>query len=292
MKIAVIANCQCQPIAKSLASIFGMDCVIAIPIHLYGTKHFELPAKKFYEFTQGGDCVILTFQNAATFGSFSSENLKATYDKVFTITNIYFTGIHPDITYVGDRGGRLQSPVGDYHSRLVLHSYLTGRSVRQCLERFTGQEYRNVGFFEEYDKSAMELMKRDLFNSIPFAKRFLEIIKEQPSLYTINHPTGYVFQEFTQLIIEKLSIKHPKFPYAMLPNYLANSVWWPIYPEIADMHGLKYSTPMLFKQPDNIGGRHLSLIDFIASSYNRYSRYDLRLRGTRQADNLIAQWGI
>lgn len=291
MKVVVVANCQVQPIAKSLASICGVDQVIAIPIHLHGTKHFDLPAKEFYEITQADDCVILTFQNSARFGDFSSDSLQAIHHKVFTITNIHFTGIHPDITYIGDRGGRLQSPIGDYHSKLVLHSYLTGRSVKQCLERFQGKEYEAVGYFDEYKKSAMELINRDQGNSIQFSKCFLEIIKEHPSLYTINHPTGFVFQEYTNLIAEKLGLNFVKFPHVMLPNYLANSAWWPVFDELAETHGLKYKSPMVFKQPDALGGKLIVLEEFVHASYKLYDKQSDRLRNARQALEILERWG-
>ena len=64
------------------------------------------------------------------FGDIRSERLRKKYGSRFRqYTNLYFTGYHPDLTYYGDRGVRLQSAMGDYNSRIALISYLQGVSI-------------------------------------------------------------------------------------------------------------------------------------------------------------------
>jgi len=274
-----------------LATIPGVKSVLSVPIHLYGTKRFEKPHEEFLRIADDGSYIILTFANSEIFGDFSTNCLKNRFGNVFNITNIYFSGLHPDITYVGDRGGRLQSPIGDYHSKIVLHSYLTDRSAQQCRERFCGTEYSTIGYFDDYPKSADELLARDERNEIAFGRFFLDVVKKHPSLYTVNHPTGYVFQEYTCFIARRLGLKCVRFPIPMLPNYLANSAWWPIYPEIAEEHRLEYRTPMVFKQPDVLGGRMIGLDEFVNRSYENYDKQAERVRKTGQALKLLETWG-
>src|SRR5690606_37367728 len=116
-------------------------------------------------------------------------------------------------------------------------------------------------------------------------------IKLEPSLYSVNHPTSLVFQEYINFIAQKLNLDYIRFPIGYLPNNLAYSAWLPIYPEIAEENGLQYSSPMVFKQSDTIGGKFLRLDDFVEKSYEIYKEQDKRLRHLRQSQALLDTWG-
>jgi hypothetical protein len=204
------------------------------------------------------------------------------------MTNIYFSGLHPDITYIGDQGGRVSSPIGDYHSKIVVHSYMKGKSIDDCLMMFNGNNYEKLGFFAEYDNSALTLIERDKDNDIAFGDIFMDKIKNHCSLYTVNHPTPYIFQEYICIIAEYLGINSQRLLIEMLPNYLANSAWWPIYPEIAEQHELNYKMPMLFKQPEFMGGKLMNLKEFIQGSYEIYNKFEHRLHNSRQVTLLMS----
>lgn len=291
MKIIIIANCQVLPLIKGLSFLTDVKYTLGLPIHLFGTKHFDKPKESFDELVKEDDFIILTFNNSAQFGEFATTKLKETYKNVITMTNIYFSGLHPDITYIGDRSGRISSSIGDYHSKIIIHSYMTGKSTDDCLALFNGANYKKLGFYSEYANSTSALLERDKENNITFGKYFMTLLKERPSLYTVNHPTPYIFQEYLCVIAEYLGIRTQRLPLEMLPNYLANSAWWPVYPEIAEQHSLNYQMPMVFKQPEAMGGKIMSLNEFVAHSYDLYNKSKERLYNSRQVVALMDTWG-
>lgn len=290
MKIAIIANCQTQPLAKALSMLNNVDTVVTVPTHQYGTKHFDKPEEAFKCLIQDTNTVVLSYNHGPKFHGYETRLLKQQIPQFYTLTNIYFSGLHPDIVYVGDQGGRIQSPLGDYHSKIILHSFLTGRSPSDCLARFHGNEYEQLGFYQEFRKAETELHDRDKGLDIPFAEKFISLLKETPCLYTVNHPTPIVFQEYVLVIAQHLGLKAWRHPIEVLPNYLSHSTWWPVYDEIAEAHGLKYRMPLTFKQPDVLGGKLMDLKQLIDRSYQIYEKTSNRLVGNRQISGLFANF--
>jgi hypothetical protein len=287
MKIIVIANCQVESIVKLLKTSIDVESVVGIPIHLYGSNYFEKAKQDYLNAINDPDYNLLTFiKNENLYKEFSLDVLRNKHPNLLTMTNIFFSGLHPDITYLGDRGGRIISPLGDYHSKIILKSFLLGLSVESCLDRFNELVYEEMGFFDEFEKSSLELLERDKNIDIAFGSIFMELVRHEPSLYTFNHPTGFVFQEYVDLIGKKIGINIKKFPFAMQPNPLSSSTWWPIYNEIAEKHCLKYRTPLLFKKPDSLGGGVIDLGEFIRQSYRIYANESPRLKQSRQANAL------
>ena len=123
MKIAIIANCQTQAISNYMRIISGCSEIVNVPAHLLGTEQYNKALTNLKEIVNDENAVIFTFNLGERFGEISTLKLKAVAKaKVFTITNLFFSGFHPDITYLGSMGKRILSPLGDYHSKIVLNS--------------------------------------------------------------------------------------------------------------------------------------------------------------------------
>jgi len=291
VKICVIANCQVQPIVKGLSALADVEKIVGLPIHLFGSPFFQKPQEKFRTLVESHDVTVLSFLLGDRFGEYETRKLKQAMPRLLTVTNVYFSGLHPDITYIGGQGGRLQSPLGDYHSKIILHSFVTSRSKSDCLERFSGKVYEKLGMFDEFEKSKNELIGRDIGIDFPFGKIFLEMVKERPSLYTVNHPTAFVFQAYIIYLAGLLGLRAHCMPLEILPNYLADTAWWPVYNEIGEYHSVQYSMPMVFKQPDNLGGKFIDLEELIDRSYVDYARMGKRIRSSTQVQTIIEEWG-
>jgi hypothetical protein len=287
MKILLIANCHVEPLGWFLSAHHDVEKILTIPIHLAGTKHFERYKNEFENSYDPDEYVVLTFHNNDSHGKFSFKELSSLNSRVYSITNLFFNGLHPDITYFGSLGRRIESPLGDYHSKIILYSYLSNRSTDICIKSFNQKFYEDFKYFDEYGDSSNKLIRRDSINSIKFAEEFLEMVKQTPSLFTVNHPVGNIFQEFSIFIASKLGLNLKRWPISMIPNHLSNSAWWPIYPEFSDHFLLKYKTPFIFKQPINLGRRFLSLEDFVLSSYKIYSDNDSIVRAAKLPDSLL-----
>lgn len=271
MKIAIIANCQGFPLQKVLATFPEVTDVVSLPIHLYGTQHFALAENKFKALLMDANATILTFPINERFKEYSTSHLRLKGGKLLTMTNIFFSGLHPDITYVGLQAARLSSPIGDYHSKIIIESFIAGRKPSECIKLFNEKEFEARGYFDEYGRSGAILLTKDESLDVKFAAKFLKLLKNEPALFTVNHPTGLVFEAYRALIAEQFGLtQYPAFPPHYFQNPLANSAWWPVFPCLAERHGLSYRTPILFRQPEQIGGRFFTLEEFVNRSYAIY----------------------
>ena len=290
MKVGIIANCQAMPLAKALLAIKEVTTVVALPIHHYGASQFVKADNEFKELIKDPDAIILSYDISEEYGEYQTSILKNKLKNFYTLTNIFFSGLHPDITYVGDRNGRMTTCLGDYHSKIILHSYLMGYSATDCESRFCATEYEKLGYFDTFEQSANNLRNRDLTIDIAFAENFIALLAETPCLYSTNHPTAIVFQEFSAMIASFLGLQTWRYPAELLSNPLASGCWWPVYNEIAEKHHLKYRTPIIFKQPEHLGGKQIELKSFINLSYQQYSAIGNRLRNGRQAIDIMEQF--
>lgn len=220
------------------------------------------------------DWRVLSFNLSDNFERIQTAKLKAVLgDRLTRFTNVHFSGLQPDITYVGGMGQRVSSAMGDYHSKILLGSYVSGLNVEDCLRLFNGNFYEKLGYYNEYENSAKQLIERDELCDVKFSENFLGMAREIPVLYTLNHPTGAVVLALAEMLAASQNIDYASFAPAFFQNHLSNSIIWPIYNEIAEHLGLKYRTPQYFAVSKGVGQRLLSRVEFVQKSYETYAGF-------------------
>jgi hypothetical protein len=283
MDIIVIANCQAWLITQMLRSVPGISVVRNIDINTLGTEQYQAGIEACL--AAPSDTLIVSHSLSDMFGALGTESLRKAGKNVLTMTNVYFTGVHPDITYIGGFQGRVKSPTGDYHSKLVLASYLMGFSQADCAGFFRADIYEKAGYFAEFAKSSAELRRRDEKTDIKFAETFLRLVVQQPALMVVNHPTLSVADAQARSIIDHAGGNYIAFPPAFMHNTLAENAWWPVFPEIAEEHRLQYQTPLTFKLPKV--AIPITLQEFIAGSYEAYEAGDAQIKAAVQSPGLL-----
>lgn len=272
MNIIILANCQVQPLAHFLEMHPDIQSVIQIPLHLKGTDHYINPIRTIEESEK--KFTVLQFPESIDALDFS-ENAKAKFDAVVNFTNIYFTGLHPDATYLGGMGKRFLSPVGDYHSRITYLSYVKGLTIAECMQKFTSETYEKLGYYNQWDSSSSELINRDVKNDVKFAEEFLDITSSDLSLLTFNHPTALVFNKLGNRLLNFIGLKKMPLPIESQPNFLATNTFWPVYENLDLSKRIKYTTPFIFKAADNLGKKIYRLDQFISQSFQNYDSFGI-----------------
>ena len=117
--IAIIGNCQSAPLARVLAGQPGLNVKYHLDINNKGGPLFTEQVPLIIAEAREGRLAVVTHPLKTSFGELSSANLQQ-LPVVRTYTNIYFEGLHPDITVLGAFQARLRSPIGDYHSSIVV----------------------------------------------------------------------------------------------------------------------------------------------------------------------------
>lgn len=291
MKLLVISNCQVQPLVTSLGGLSAFESVNGLPIHLMNTAHFTQPKKTFDDVLAADPrTTIISIPLGPEWGDLATSALRKNYPNVLTINNLYFSGLHPDITYLAELNGRVASPLGEYHSKLVLYAYLSGLSLAQCLGLFSKATFERAGYFDTFGKSSNELIAREHDVDIKFGDHFLSRVREMPMLFTFNHPTAFCIFHWVKHIASYFSISYPNDWFGFEENQLSSNVWWPVYPAIAAYHRCHFSGSLLFRCERRMGGRFLDLPEFVKVSYSIYSKHHDAVGQSRQALRVIKEF--
>lgn len=270
--VTVVANCHCLPLADAFALCSPNVMTDFIDVNFASMPIFI----EKIEALASGDQLVFTQPISATHGLLATQALRGRLgtQAVLTFTNVHFAGLHPDITYLGAMGSRKPSFFGDYHSKLALFAFVTRRSLAECFYLFAMSTYEAVGYFDAFDQSAAELRLREETCDIRFAETFLGMVREQPTLFTMNHPSSAVFLELAGALARHAGLAYRKMESPFFLNHLANSYIWPIYNEIAEHNGLAYRTPPYFVNLASRSSRSYSLQEFLAGCYAAYAATD------------------
>jgi hypothetical protein len=178
------------------------------------------------------------------------------------------------MTYIGAMNRRVPGYFGDYHSKLILFSFCAGRSQEECLALFNGQTYERVGYYGYYAASAEELRQRDHACDVKFAENFLKMVPRDVTMYTFNHPSGWVFLRLADAMAGHAGFRYVRHGLPCFTNHLSSNYIWPVYPEIAEHHKLAYRHGMHFIRAASRGPRTVDLAAFIAGCYAAYEQAD------------------
>ena len=279
----IISNCQSQPIMHTL-SLFCRDIAFTdFGVHFIPPEERQKGISDFVERAKDEYDVILPIPLSDEFGPLSRERIKDTFrgKRVGVITNFYFSGLHPDLTYIGGLSRRIGGALGDYHSKIALMGYLHGLPADSTLALYCDETYQELGYYDEYEESLAELRRRESEVDIPFADEMAALIPQDLCFFSVNHPTSFLIAAYAEKIagwLEEKGVSErtdcPRNPVYFV-NYLASTGIFPVYPEIASRFGLNYSGSYLFKPltPGNNPVCHLDLAEFVEEEYAAYGAF-------------------
>jgi len=268
--VFVVSNCQTLPIAKGMEKAFG-DIQVRQASYLMGMQKLETEIEKI-----SGDFYLVSSMQE----SFLEIFLNKYSDRVrhiVRIPEIYFPAFHPDQTYVQDRQDLvLKSPIGDYHSKIILFSFLQKLTEEECIRLFNSKTFENVGYFQAWESSVKELVRR--FGSsdldIEIMEKFLS--GNQVFMNSFNHPNAGIINALTDAILSKLHPEgaHDRIGQVPRHDYLYGpGLVYPVFPEIADLFG-EDGQIIFWKE----NGHLLNLDNFVLESYRMYTNYRQNLR--------------
>ncbi|MDE2318370.1 MAG: hypothetical protein KGK02_01570 [Rhodospirillales bacterium] len=254
-RAVVISNCQCFPLAAWL-TVLSADKVFDFwGVHVIDPTQRENAIKAFVDKAKIEYDLILSIPLSEDFLGLSSEHIADTFSgiPVILVSNIYFAGFHPDQTYIGGLNQRVAGPLGDAHSKLAIHGFMTGQTVDQTLRLFCSETYEKLGYFNEFVLSFNELTKRDAIVDVPVTRYLKETLKTNLCFYSFNHPTSLVFSVYAAGIIQHLAslglVQPSNLPAdeSLCAENLAANIIFPVYPEIAAYHRVPHIGSYAFK---------------------------------------------
>lgn len=237
MKIVVAGNCQAMPLKRVLLDVLDDAEVSAYTIHSANDKI----GKKFTNEIKKAD-LVLSFKISDRFRlkDFRPDVVRTNAEDRFkSITNLFFSGYHPDYSYVNDElGQRVIGVLGDYHSRICIIGCLLGIPSNSIVAAMVSKDVGSeLGYSLAFSRSLRELTTRDEGIDIGYAERLMNIAKREELFLTFNHPKNYVFYDYVYHILDTLSIPYRKvLPYSFAES-LGDGPALSVHPLVSDLLG-------------------------------------------------------
>ena len=166
------------------------------------------------------------------------------------VPTIVFPAFHPDIVYIAHTGRNFGSPMGDYHSALIVYGFARGFSVDEIVSLFRAEVFAKVGYLDGWFGARDGLLAMSRGHGLDLDRLFAGWMRRGCFMHTINHPKLFVMEDLAREALLRAGLPaRPARCEDLLPDPLSGSVW-PVYPEIAARYGVPGGTT--FKPP--LGG--------------------------------------
>lgn len=278
MNLVVLANCQNVTLASLLKRCLGER------FDVVGISHTQIGSPEAKSKIRTAD-IVITQPLSQRFGEHAADRMKARLgDRCCVVPALFFRGYFPDLAYVGDETNRVRSPIGDYHSAIVLAAFLAGRNVSDTVLLLDDESlHLRAGLLEVAERSLNELREREKSCDVQVAEFIGSEFRQHPLFLTTNHPTAYMFKHLAALILERLDLPGKARLAAIRPdvinnNLLAGSVAR-ISPVTIRTQALQFSQP-LYLQPGEKAGA-LNKSEFIQRSFKLYQAQPRRRLAAR-----------
>jgi len=202
----VIGNCQAIPISSMIESktkkIHIDDTIIA---HAY--IHNDL----LYKILDNTD-IIITQNISEKFHGINTSSLQYKYkEKIIKILNLYYTGFHADWCYFPLVNGiRLRGPMGDYHNKTIIKSFIEGANTHEALNRYLSPLYNEI-YTDDPKKSLKILKEKEKSVDIKMVDFLYNEVDRIVCFHTFNHPKKYILNEEINRILNFIKIPITEF---------------------------------------------------------------------------------
>lgn len=265
ISIALIGNCQVSSFAR-LAAAALPDAALTIvsleKVKRDGTMDAAAAAAAACDhvFTQPVD--------HPSFGALRTSELELRLKREPTLyPKVLFRGFHPDCVSVAGQGRMINSPTGNYHSDILIGSFLSGLSVSDALGHFNLSAYRKLRYFEEFESSDERLRQDFATLGYDAAGLARDWMASGCFMYSYNHPALHVMGTVFQLAMARAGFE-TDVDISGLEDVLARASQWPVYPEFAEQLGV--DGRYVFRSSVKDGPFELELEEFARRSYEIY----------------------
>jgi hypothetical protein len=229
------------------------------------------------------------------FGVFAADKIAASLSNVIPFPPFVFFGFHPDMTSLPDPyRSRFPAPIADYHSKLAITGFVTGRSVSQTLGLLNPLVFGKLGYFDAFNQEIAATVSMFRLYHMDIAPCFARWREFGCFMHTPNHPMPLVLSDLMRIALATAGI--PSDPAANLdgiPDELANHSRAPVYPSIAARLGVPGSTDFSpVRSPDAQSAPVMPAAEFIQACFQIYTQVPpralLEASGVERARTMLA----
>jgi len=273
-RLAVIGNCQS----------FGVAYAMKLLDPTAQVDHYSAIGKSFVNIDRL-TAVLSTYDHVFSHDfpqglikGGDSRELVRRLERALLFPTLNFAAFQPDLVYLLDstRGDRpLDGPLRPYHSALAVFAFRIGLPVEAANALFNANVFETVGYFDVWSPAAAEFLENARGYGLDLSAELMSWSRRGVFMYSIVHPKPFVLADIARRLFAKAGLKAKN---DNLDDYaiddLARSEIFPVYPEIAELYGVRGS--YLFKRgnfhiSDGVG-EFRTLPQFLAACYAVYKR--------------------
>lgn len=276
LKFAVLGNCQMGHVTRCLQAFVGGEWPTNEWVNLDVLNSMVDGRRDLNEYFARYDKVFI---QPLTW-NYIESHYRHHRHKVVLYPNVEFFGYHPDSVYVdvGVPYNHLVGPCGHYQSTIALLAWKCGLSASDALKLYTRTTYSRLGFFD-YWKIARDLLLGEGERAGLPLQDFVERWSRSGCfMHSINHPKLFVIADVVLALLrrEGIATLADDTSIRFVRDYLADSVVWPVYPEIAERFGVAGSYTFKLSSPHIQSDQPiltLGLKEFVELSYAAFSAH-------------------
>jgi len=261
-KIVILGNCQSGPLETLLRHRGGVKHIKSYLEHSLNKETLNDADLREIE---SADLIISQPLLSESFGPLETKKLTGSRKNVLIIPNLYFTGMHPELVYVGSSKNRLKSQLDEYHSAIAIAAFFAGLSVKETISLYRSREFfEDCGFFDEWQESLREYLLREYVCDISLFKYLQGKAKRDLMFYTVNHPALPLLAQLASAILELFDIQ-PNWQTAIRDEFKF-LVIYPVWTPLVGYYGLG------FQNNDNfyVKNRPISLEKYLNLTFKDY----------------------
>jgi hypothetical protein len=266
MRVLVASDCATSAYVGGLMALFPDWEVRGVLTNLaeqWATPNSLHP--EFVQYTRYCDLYLGFPAEGTRYGELLPEQARRV-----TIPPFSFLGLQPDCFNLAGFQSVLGKG-GNLYSWIVVASFQAGLTATQTAALFNAKTYEAFDMLTRYDREKQELFARFQRYGIDLSGSLERWLGRGNFLYSYNHPRIDVFME----ILRRALVASDLRPASDLDrtddmgvaDALEQSIRWPIYPEIAERHGLEGS--LTWRRGRMADYRTLTLDQFIEASFEQ-----------------------
>ncbi len=218
MEIAVVGNCQAHPLALCLMAM--APDIVARPI----------VANRSTEITDdltAYDLVFTTLLDDARLENVFPQLV----GRVFQYPRVIYTAFAPDIVYATIGPEKIKSPVGEYHSSLILYAWLHSLSARETKALFCPEVFERLYFAGHQGLSRASMLREGEAVAFPMESLLDKWQGAGRFMHSVNHPKLFVLADIARVLAERSGIRmQTTRPEDYVADPLMHNCVWPVYP--------------------------------------------------------------
>jgi hypothetical protein len=272
IRIALVGVCQVVGMGEALRLLLP-----GAEVHPWHAHRYDEDIDRWLGLVADFDLVISQILPSHGIPELLEEQLRGRgIRNLHMVPAITFTGFHPDACLITDNGAQLESPIQNFHSRILAAAFLMDLPLHRTIRLFNLFVYAKLGYVTTFDAARAEFIRSMGEHGLGelVDGRLAEWSRPDAFMYTPLHPKIRVLSTFATEVARRAGLVDASVaePHAV-PDVLGEQHIWPVYPGLAERLGVPGDL-MFHNYRSAVSSdaeRALDLEEFAARSFQIYA---------------------